>query len=180
MQQTGELEEISVRDLKGLRIGNAQDDQAKTGVTVLLFDKGAKVGVDVSGGGPASRETHLADPTTADNPINAIVLAGGSAYGLAAADGVMRYLEEHGIGYDTGYARVPLVCQSCIYDLGFGSAGVRPDAAMGYEACEDAKANHPRSGNTGAGCGATVGKLCGMERASKSGLGIYAVRLGMY
>ena len=178
MQQTGELEEISVRDLKGLRIGNAQDDQAKTGVTVLLFDKGAKVGVDVSGGGPASRETHLADPTTADNPINAVVLAGGSAYGLAAADGVMRYLEEHGIGYDTGYARVPLVCQSCIYDLGFGSAGVRPDAAMGYEACEDAKANHPRSGNTGAGCGATVGKLCGMERASKSGLGIYAVRLG--
>lgn len=101
MQQTGELEEISVRDLKGLRIGNAQDDQAKTGVTVLLFDKGAKVGVDVSGGGPASRETHLADPTTADNPINAIVLAGRSAYGLAAADGVMRYLEEHGIGYDT-------------------------------------------------------------------------------
>lgn len=106
--------------LPGLRIGNAQNYEAMTGVTVLLFDQGAKVGVDISGGGPASRETPLASPLTADNPINAIVLSGGSAYGLAASDGVMRYLEEHGIGYETGFAKVPLVLQSCIYDLGIG------------------------------------------------------------
>ena len=95
------LKEIPVTALPGLRIGNAQDYEAMTGVTVLLFDQGAKVGVDISGGGPASRETPLASPLTADNPINAIVLSGGSAYGLAASDGVMRYLEEHGIGYET-------------------------------------------------------------------------------
>lgn len=102
-----------------------------TGVTVLLFDQGAKVGVDISGGGPASRETPLASPLTADNPINAIVLSGGSAYGLAASDGVMRYLEEHGIGYETGFAKVPLVLQSCIYDLGIGRADIRPGRSHG-------------------------------------------------
>lgn len=178
MNQRSELQEISLREIDGVRVGYAQDDEAKTGVTVLLFDRGAHVGVDVSGGGPASRETHLADPTTADNPVNAIVLSGGSAYGLAAADGVMRYLEEHGTGYDTGYAKVPLVCQSCIYDLGIGRADVRPDGAMGYAACADAEKNQPRSGSVGAGCGATVGKLLGMERASQSGMGIYAAQVG--
>lgn len=172
------FEEIDVTEVEGLRIGCAQDEVAKTGVTVLMFDHGAKVGIDVSGGGPAARETHLADPTTADNPVNAIMLAGGSAYGLAAADGVMRYLEEHGVGYDTGFALVPLVCGSCLYDLSYGSATVRPDAQMGYAACVSAGANAPKSGNFGAGCGATVGKVCGMERCSNSGLGIYAVRLG--
>lgn len=178
MEQDAILQEIPITDVEGLRIGNAQDDEAKTGVTVLLFDKGARVGVDISGGGPASRETGLADPLTADNPVNAIVLSGGSAYGLAAADGVMCYLEEHGIGYDTGFSKVPLVCQSCIYDLGFGRADVRPDADMGYAACEDAKDNHPECGSVGAGCGATVGKLYGMDRASKSGIGIHAVQVG--
>ncbi len=172
------FEEIDVTEVEGLRIGCAQDEAAKTGVTVLVFDHGAKVGIDVSGGGPAARETHLADPTTADNPVNAIMLAGGSAYGLAAADGVMRYLEEHGVGYDTGFALVPLVCGSCLYDLSYGSATVRPDAQMGYAACEDAERNAPKSGNFGAGCGATVGKICGMGRCSNSGLGIYAARLG--
>ena len=116
------LKEISITEIEGLRIGNAQDLNAMTGVTVLRFDEGAKAGCDISGGGPASRETPLTSPVTADNPINAIVLSGGSAFGLAASDGVMRYLEEHGIGYDTGFAKVPLVCQSCIYDLGIGRA----------------------------------------------------------
>ena len=171
-------EEIDIRDIDGLRIGNAQDTEAKTGVTVLLFDKTARVGIDVSGGGPAAIETHLADPTTADNPINAIMLSGGSAYGLAAASGIRHYLEEHGIGYDTGFARVPLVCGSCIYDLCNGSASVRPDGAMGYSACLDAERNNPQSGDYGAGCGATVGKICGMERASNAGLGMYAAKLG--
>ena len=115
------LKEISITEIEGLRIGNAQDLNAMTGVTVLRFDEGAKAGCDISGGGPASRETPLTSPVTADNPINAIVLSGGSAFGLAASDGVMRYLEEHGIGYDTGFAKVPLVCQSCI--MTWGSAG---------------------------------------------------------
>lgn len=174
------IREIAITDMPEVSIGNAQSDEAKTGVTVLLFDKkGAVVGVDISGGGPASRETPLTSPVTADNPINAIVLSGGSAYGLAAADGVMRCLEDHGIGFETGYAKVPLVCQSCIYDLGYGSATVRPDSAMGYAACEKALAGgNPSCGSVGAGTGATVGKICGMERAMKSGLGMYAVELG--
>lgn len=174
------IREIAITDMPEVSIGNVQNDEAKTGVTVLLFDKkGAVVGVDISGGGPASRETPLTSPVTADNPINAIVLSGGSAYGLAAADGVMRCLEDHGIGFETGYARVPLVCQSCIYDLGYGSATVRPDSAMGYAACEKALAGgNPSCGSVGAGTGATVGKICGMERAMKSGLGMYAVELG--
>ena len=174
----GVVKEISITQIRGLRIGNAQDEEAMTGVTVLLFDQGARVGVDISGGGPASRETPLASPVTADNPVNAIVLSGGSAFGLAAGDGVMRYLEERGIGYETGCAKVPLVCQSCIYDLGCGRADVRPDAAMGYAACVDAEKNHPADGSVGGGTGATVGKLCGMERSMKSGMGFHAVSLG--
>ena len=173
------LKEISITELSNLRIGHTSDHDAKTGVTVLYFPNGAKAGCDISGGGPASRETPLTSPVTADNPINAIVLSGGSAYGLAAADGVMNYLESQNIGYNTGAALVPLVCQSCIYDLGYGSATVRPDSAMGYAACEKALAGgNPSCGSVGAGTGATVGKICGMERAMKSGLGMYAVELG--
>ncbi len=186
MRNTDLIKEISITEMERLRIGNAQDQEAQTGATVLIFDGGASVGVDISGGGPASRETPLTSPVTADNPINAIVLSGGSAYGLAAADGVMRYLEEHGIGYETGYAKVPLVCQSCIYDLGLGRADVRPDAKMGYAACVDAEQYLSREGSEatglcgslGAGTGATVGKLCGMERATKTGLGVCAFSLG--
>ena len=171
--------EISIKELTNLRIGHASDEKAKTGVTVLYFPNGARVGCDISGGGPASRETPLTSPVTADNPINAIVLSGGSAYGLAAAGGVMRFLESQGIGYPTGPAVVPLVCQSCIYDLGYGSASVRPDAAMGEEACRHALAcTDSRTGNIGAGIGATVGKLYGMAQATKAGLGIAAVEVG--
>lgn len=178
MEQTKLVNEIPVTTMDGLRIGNAQNIEAGTGVTVLIFDHDAKVGVDVSGGGPASREIHLCSPVTADNPVNAIVLSGGSAYGLAAAGGVMRYLEEHGIGYETGFAKVPLVCQSCIYDLGYGRPDVRPDEAMGYDACVDAEKNELSCGNVGAGTGATVGKLYGMGRSMKAGLGIHAVSVG--
>lgn len=171
--------EIKATDIEGLRIGQAKSEKGKTGVTVLLFDQPATGGVDISGGGPASRETPLLSPLTANNPIHAVVLSGGSAYGLDAAAGVMRYLEEHGIGYDTRFAKVPLVCQSCIYDLGYGDPSIRPDAQMGYDACVDAEAaKEPKSGNEGAGCGATVGKLFGMECAEKSGLGIAALKVG--
>ena len=130
MKPSSFVREIPITDVPGLRIGHAENEEAKTGVTVLIFDQGATAGVDISGGGPASRETPLASPVTADNPLNAIVLSGGSAFGLAAGDGVMRYLEEHDMGYPTGFANVPLVCQSCIYDLGMGRADIRPDAAM--------------------------------------------------
>ena len=176
------MKEIELFEIDGVRIGNAQNTEAQTGVTVLLFDHGAAVGIDISGGGPASRETPLASPLTADNPLNALVLSGGSAYGLAASDGVMRYLEERDIGYPTGFAKVPLVCQSCIYDLNLGSSSVRPDAAMGYDACQDAELSHRSTlelcGSIGAGTGASVGKLCGPERASKTGIGIYAASIG--
>lgn len=173
------LKEISILDIKGVAIGHEQNEEAKTGVSVLYFPNGAQVGCDISGGGPASREIHLTDSMTADNPINAVVLSGGSAYGLAASDGVMKCLEEHGIGYNTGLALVPLVVQSCIYDLGYGKSNVRPDSAMGYAACEKAlKESSDLQGNIGAGTGATVGKLMGMKQATKTGLGIYAVEFG--
>jgi len=173
------MKEISIREVEGLSIGHDQNDEAKTGVTVLYFPNGAQVGCDISGGGPASREVHLTDPMTADNLINAVVLSGGSAYGLAAADGVMHCLEEHDIGYNTGYAKVPLVVQACIFDLGYGSNRIRPDAAMGYAACQKALLGTDDSmGNVGAGIGATVGKLMGMKQATKAGLGIHAIQAG--
>ena len=175
----GLLKEISILDMKGVSIGHEQNEEAKTGVSVLYFPNGAQVGCDISGGGPASREIHLTDSMTADNPINAVVLSGGSAYGLAASDGVMKCLEEHGIGYNTGFALVPLVVQSCIYDLGYGKYNVRPDSEMGYAACEKAlNGSSDLQGNVGAGIGASVGKLMGMKQATKTGLGICAVEFG--
>lgn len=172
------IKEIPIEDMKEIRIGNAQNEEAGTGVTVILFDKPATIGADISGGGPASRETPLASPITADNPANAIVLSGGSAYGLAAADGVMQYLEERGIGYETGFAKVPLVLQSCIYDLGYRRPDIRPDREMGYAACVDAEHPHPVCGSVGGGTGATVGKIGGPGRDTKSGLGFCAVSVG--
>ena len=171
--------EIPFTALEGVQVGNAQNDAGKTGVTVLYFRDTAKTGVHISGGGPASRETPVLDPTKEDIGINAIVLGGGSAYGLAAADGVMRCLEEHKIGFDTGFALVPLVVQSDIFDLSYGSASIRPDSELGYQACLAAlKGNQPVSGSVGAGTGATVGKICGMRQSMKAGIGYYAVQVG--
>ncbi|WP_414698353.1 P1 family peptidase [Peptacetobacter sp. AB845] len=173
------IKEISIKDMDGVSIGHAQNDEAKTGVSVIYFKNGAQAGCDISGGGPASRETPLTSSMTADNPLNAVVLSGGSAFGLAASDGVMRCLEERGIGFDTGFAKVPLVCQSCIFDLGYGKSDVRPDADMGYEACIKALEGCDDSmGNVGAGTGASVGKLLGMKQATKAGLGVHAVQVG--
>ena len=173
------VREIPFSAIEGVTVGNAQSEEGKTGVTVLCFKQGAKTGVDISGGGPASRETPVLDPTREDIGIHAIVLSGGSAYGLAAADGVMRCLEDHGIGYDTGFALVPLVVQSSIYDLSYGRAKIRPDSRMGYEACQKAlQESQPLSGSVGAGIGATVGKLRGMKQSQKSGIGYYAVQVG--
>lgn len=173
------IREISLKEIEGVSLGHAQDNEAKTGVSVIYFEHGAQTGCDISGGGPASRETPLTDSMTADNPLNAVVLSGGSAFGLAASDGVMKCLEEYGIGFDTGFAKVPLVCQSCIFDLGYGRSDIRPTSGMGYEACQNAlRGCDDTMGNVGAGTGASVGKLCGMRQASKAGLGIHAVQMG--
>ena len=171
--------EIPITDIQSIRIGQTEDAEAATGCTVLLCEAGMRAGLDVRGGGPASRESQLLNPLMAAQTIHAIVLVGGSAYGLGAANGVMAYLEERGIGYDTGYALVPLVAQSDIYDLSVGDAEKRPDAAMGCEAARRAmEAPNYRDGNYGAGCGASVGKIAGMDCAMKTGIGSYAVRLG--
>ena len=171
--------EIKITDIKGLRIGQAENAAAGTGCTVVICDEGMRAGLDVRGGGPASRESQLLNPLMSAQILHGIVLAGGSAYGLGTANGVMKYLEEHGIGFDTGFALVPLVAQSDIYDLSVGDASVRPDPDMGYEAARRAfEEPNYRDGNFGAGCGATVGKIGGMETCMKTGIGSYAIEIG--
>ena len=172
------MREIPVTDVGHVCIGQTENVEAATGCTVFIAPDGMRAGLDVRGGGPASRDTQLLNPLMAAQQIHAIVLAGGSAYGVGAANGVMQYLEEHGIGYDTGYALVPLVAQSDIYDLSVGDASVRPDAAMGYEAARLAmEAPNYQDGNYGAGCGATVGKFSGMDYCMKSGIGSFAIQI---
>lgn len=170
--------EISLSAISGVHIGHAQDEEHATGCTVIVCDKKAACGVDVRGGGPASRENQLLNPLMSNDGVNAILLSGGSAYGLDAAGGVMKYLEEQGKGVKVGDAIVPIVVGSCIFDLGCVSGKIRPDAAMGYAACKDSERNTERNGNVGAGMGATVGKMMGNERTMKSGLGCYAVQMG--
>ena len=171
--------EISVTDIKPIRIGQVENEEAATGCTVLICEDGMRAGLDVRGGGPASRESQLLNPLMSAQIIHAIVLSGGSAYGLGTANGVMEYLEEYGYGFDTGYALVPLVAQADIYDLSVGDSSVRPDASMGYEAAKLAfESPNYRDGNYGAGCGATVGKIAGMEYCMKTGIGSYAVQIG--
>ncbi len=170
--------EISIQKIKGIRIGQAENEAAGTGCTVFLSENGMAAGLDVRGGGPASRESELLNPLAAAQEIHGIVLAGGSAFGLGAADGVMRYLEEREIGFDVGVTKVPLVCQSDLFDLTVGDPHVRPDQKMGYEACLNSEKNNYRDGNYGAGCGATVGKAAGMDFCMKSGIGSYALQIG--
>lgn len=172
------MQEIKITEIENLKIGHAQDTQNGTGCTVVLCGEGAPAGVDIRGGGPASRESALLRPTANAERIHAVLLSGGSAFGLDAAGGVMRYLEERDIGFDVGVTKVPLVCQSCLFDLTVGSKEVRPDQEMAYRACLDAERNNPGQGNIGAGMGASVGKLLGMEFAMKSGIGMFAVSVG--
>jgi len=171
------LKEIKITEIGDFRIGNVEDKENGTGVTVIISKDGMKAGVDIRGGGPASRETPLLNPLMNPEKLYALVFSGGSAFGLNASAGVVKYLEEKNIGYYTKFSNVPLVCQSCIYDLGYKSSKVRPDEKMGYDACIDSEKNIPREGNVGAGCGATVGKLYGIEQAQKSGLGVYAIQI---
>ena len=171
--------EIPITQIAGISIGQTEDKTGATGCTVLILKDGLPAGLDIQGGGPATRETGLLDPLAAAQFIHAIVLAGGSAYGLEAASGVMQYLEEQGIGYDTGVAKVPLVVQSDLFDLSVGDPAARPDRAMGYAAARQALTTpNYRDGNFGAGCGASVGKICGMETAMKTGIGSFAIQIG--
>lgn len=173
------MERISWNEIDFVKVGNATDALGKTGLTVLRFPRGAQGGLHISGGGPAARESGVLDPTTAPTPVNALVLGGGSAFGLCASDGVMQSLEARNIGFPTAYGVVPIVCQSDIYDLSYGNSKARPTVQMAYDACERTFiSTEPMSGNIGAGTGATVGKVCGMEHAMKGGIGYAAAKLG--
>lgn len=167
-----------ITDVPGIRVGHAHDLQALTGVTAVLAPDGAVVGVAVEGSAPGTRETDLCRPCNLVQQAHAVLLCGGSAFGLAAAHGAMRWLEERGIGLPTGYATVPIVPAAVLYDLGVGSAQVRPDEAMGYAACEAATDGPVEQGCIGAGAGCTVGKALGMDRAVKSGIGTACVKVG--
>ncbi len=162
----------ALTDVEGVLVGHDTDTQNATGCTVILFlPEGAVAGVDVRGPAPATRETELLRPGHLVERVNAILLTGGSAFGLDAASGVMRFLEEKNIGYDTGVARVPIVPAAAIFDLAVGSARVRPNAGSGYRACQAASSGPVAEGNVGAGTGATVGHLLGSKFASRGGLG---------
>lgn len=172
------MKEVSITDIKGIKIGHAQDLEGGTGCTVILTEDGASAGVDVRGGGPASRETELLRSVNMVEQIHAVMLSGGSAYGLDAGSGAMKYLEEQGKGFDVGVGLVPIVCGASLFDLVVGDPGCRPDKDMGYEACLNASTDKPADGNVGAGTGATVGKFLGMDYMMKSGIGSYAVQVG--
>jgi len=168
----------AITDVPGIKVGQAENAEALTGCTVVLCEAGAVGGVDQRGGAPGTRETDLLRPMHLVQKVHAVLLAGGSAFGLDAAAGVMRFLEERGIGFDAQVARVPIVPAAILFDLGLGDAKVRPDAAMGYRACEHASAERPAEGNAGAGMGASIGKILGAGGAMKAGLGTASVDLG--
>lgn len=173
------MKEIPVSQMKGFKIGHAQDVEHATGCTAILCEQGAWAGVDVRGGSPASRETELLRPVNTVQQIHCVMLSGGSAFGLEAGDGAMQFLAERNVGFDTGYGNVPIVCGASLFDLELVSNQVRPDKAMGYAACVDAlSGKEPAQGSVGAGTGATVGKFHGPEYMMKSGLGIYAAQAG--
>lgn len=161
----------NITDVDGIKVGNVEDKEACTGCTVLLMEQGAVGGVDVRGSAPGTRETDLLHPLNVVDRVHGICLAGGSAYGLEAAGGVMQYLEERGCGLNVQVGIVPIVPAAVLFDLPVGSATVRPTKEMGYQAAALAKTGDFPLGNTGAGCGATVGKAAGFDRAMKGGLG---------
>ncbi len=164
-------------DVPGVLVGHASDGVGLTGCTVVYFEEPAVIGVDVRGSSPETRGTAGLHPTGIVAQRHALLLTGGSAFGLAAADGVNRFLEERGVGLDVGMTRIPLVSSAVLFDLAVGDASARPDAAMGYQAVLRAESGDFEQGSVGAGVGATVGNVLGMERAMKGGLGSTSVRL---
>ena len=172
------MDVISIKDFPGIRIGNAQNVDGGTGCTVILSEGGMCAGLDVRGGGPASRESELLKPLANAQTIHAVLLGGGSAFGLDAGGGVMQFLEEKDIGFDVGVTKVPLVCQSDLFDLTVADPHCRPDKAMGYEACKNAYLDNYQDGNFGVGTGATVCIFKGMDFFMKSGIGSLGVQIG--
>ena len=175
----------ALTDVAGLRVGHYTDARRPTGCSVVIADGGAVAGVDVRGAAPGTRETELLSPVNAVDRVHAVLLAGGSAFGLDAAGGVMRWLDERGVGIEVGTARggnapirVPIVPAAILFDLWVGDARIRPDAAAGYAACVAASASPPAEGSVGAGAGAAVGKMFGIERAMKGGIGSASLRVG--
>ena len=166
-----------ITDVEGIRVGHFTDSRRPTGCTVLIFEKGAAAGVDVRGAAPGTRETDLLNPINMAQQVQAILLSGGSAYGLDAATGVVRYLEEHGLGFHFGSVVVPIVPAAILYDLNVGDWKIRPTAESGYKACQNASSGRVSEGNVGAGAGATVGKMFGGKRAMKSGIGTASIRI---
>jgi L-aminopeptidase/D-esterase-like protein len=173
-----QLAQKGITAVPGICVGHVTDSDGLTGCTVVLCEKGAVGGVDQRGGAPGTRETDLLRPLHLVQDVHAVLLTGGSAYGLAAADGVMRYLEERGVGFDVRVAKVPIVPSAVLFDLDIGDPKVRPDADFGYAACQAATDGPVAGGNVGAGTGATAGKILGPGRAMKTGLGSAAVELG--
>ena len=167
----------SITDVLGISVGHFTDTRRPTGCTVIMARDGAVGGVDVRGAAPGTRETDLLHPSNLVDQVHAILLAGGSAWGLDAAGGVMRWLEENGIGLHVRYGLVPIVPAAVLFDLPLGDASIRPDAQAGYAACMAASRSHPSQGNIGAGAGALVGKLFGIERAMKGGIGSASLTL---
>lgn len=168
----------TITDVPGIKLGHAQDSTALTGCSVIMCEAGATGGVDQRGGAPGTRETDLLGPMHLVEKVHAILLAGGSAFGLDAATGVMKYLEERKVGFDMRVAHVPIVPAAILFDLFIGDPNIRPDAAMGYRACEAAAAHEISQGNIGAGAGATVGNLFGPKLAMKGGLGTTSMKIG--
>lgn len=167
----------NILDVKGLKVGQVQDENGLTGCTVVICEDGAVCGVDVRGSAPGTRETDLLDPINLIQKVHAVVLSGGSAFGLESTCGVSKYLEEKNIGFDVGVAKVPIVVGAVLFDLAAGDPRCRPDKEMGYRACEIASNEFLKQGNYGAGCGATVGKIKGPEYAMKGGIGSYSIKL---
>ena len=161
----------SITLVQGIEVGHFTDPRRPTGCTAVLAQAGAVGGVDVRGAAPGTRETDLLHPTNLVERVHAVMLAGGSAWGLDAATGAMRWLEEQGVGLDIAVGRVPIVPAAVLFDVMLGDMRVRPDAAAGYAACQAASAAMPAQGNVGAGAGAAVGKIFGIQRAMKGGIG---------
>ena len=168
---------VNITDIKGISVGHASDFDGLTGVTVILAPSGMTGGVNISGSATSTRQIDALSPSHIVSKVHAICIVGGSAYGLDAASGVMRYLEEKGSGFDVGVARIPIVPTAAIFDLRVGSAKRRPDKDMGYLACQQATDGKVAEGSVGAGTGATVGKFYGIEQAMKGGVGVAADKL---
>lgn len=172
------MKEIKIQDIEGFKLGHASNSDATTGCTVLIYEDGASAGVAVRGGAPGTRETDLLNPSEMIDKIHAVVLAGGSAFGLDASSGVMDYLEKKNVGFDVGVTKVPIVCSAVLFDLAYGDAHCRPDKSMGLEACKNAECYKDNiNGSIGCGTGATIGKFFGTDFSMKGGFGSYAIQI---